>query len=135
MYAKTIEDTNAKFRNFFDYRDELTFKIKQNELFCDSEQIYYNSQKEDNIALFFFKDGLREITFKKGFSVKELEDFLKILTVDYDREVLDDDVVTLLWERDFQNLKYVVDDAFLTEEEDYESEAVREIKDKTPGCR
>ena len=134
MYAKTIEDTNAKFRNFFDYRDELTFKIKQNELFCDSEQIYYNSQKEDNIALFFFKDGLREITFKKGFSVKELEDFLKILTVDYDREVLDDDVVTLLWERDFQNLKYVVDDAFLTEEEDYESEAVREIKDKTPGA-
>lgn len=130
MYAKTIEDTNAKFRNFFDYRDELTFKIKQNELFCDSEQIYYNSQKEDNIALFFFKDGLREITFKKGFSVKELEDFLKILTVDYDREVLDDDVVTLLWERDFQNVKYVVDEAFLTEDEDYESGAVREVKDK-----
>ncbi|MBI3378272.1 MAG: HEAT repeat domain-containing protein [Nitrospirae bacterium] len=130
MYAKTIEDTNAKFRNFFDYRDELTFKIKQNEIFCDSEQIYYNSQKEDNIALFFFKDGLREITFKKGFSVKELEDFLRILTVDYDREVLDDDVVTLLWERDFQNVKYVVDEAFLTEDEDYESEAVREVKDK-----
>ncbi|MDP2278860.1 MAG: hypothetical protein Q8K51_11610, partial [Nitrospirota bacterium] len=84
MYANTIEDTHAKFRNFFDYRDELTFKIKQNELFCDSEQIYHNPQKEDNIALFFFKDGLREITFKKGFSVKELEDFLKILTVDYD---------------------------------------------------
>ena len=130
MYAKTIEDTHAKFRNFFDYRDELTFKIKQNELFCDSEQIYYNPEKEDNIALFFFKDALREITFKKGFSVKELEDFLKILTVDYDREVLDDDVVTLLWERDFQNVKYVVDEAFLTEDEDYESEAVREVKDK-----
>ena len=131
MYAKTIEDTNAKFRNFFDYRDELTFKIKQNEIFCDSEQIYYNPQREDNIALFFFKDGLKEITFKKGFSVKELEDFLRILTVDYDREVLDDDVVTLLWERDFQNVKYVVDEAFLTEEDDYESAAVREIKDKS----
>ena len=73
---------------------------------------------------------MREITFKKGFSVKELEDFLKILTVDYDREVLDDDVVTLLWERDFQNVKYVVDEAFLTEEDDYESAAVREVKDK-----
>ena len=108
----------------------MTFRIKQNEIFCDSEQIYYNPQKEDNIALFFFKDGLREITFKKGFSVKELEDFLRILTVDYDREVLDDDVVTLLWERDFQNVKYVVDEAFLTEDEDYESEAVREVKDK-----
>lgn len=131
MYAKTIEDTHAKFSIFFDYRDELTFKIKQNEIFCDSEQIYHNPQKEDNIALFFFKDGLREVTFKKGFSVKELEDFLKILTVDYDREVLDDDVVTLLWERDFQNVKYVVDEAFLSEDEDYENAAVKEVKDKT----
>lgn len=132
MYTKTIEDTHAKFRNFFDYKDELTIKIKQHELFCDSEQIYYSTQKEDNFALFFFKDGLREITFKKGFSIKELEEFLKIITVDYDREVLDDDVVTLLWEKDFQNVRYVVDEAFLTEEEDYEPNAVKEIKDKAP---
>lgn len=132
MYTKTIEDTHAKFRNFFDYKNELTIKIKQHELFCDSEQIYYSTQKEDNFALFFFKDGLREITFKKGFSIKELEEFLKILTVDYDREVLDDDVVTLLWEKDFQNVRYVVDESFLTEEEDYESDAIKEIKGKAP---
>ena len=132
MYEKTIEDAYAKFRSFFDYRDELKLKIKQNELFCDSEQVYHNTQKEDNIALFFFKDGLREITFKKGFSHKELEEFLKILTVDYDREVLDDDVVTLLWERDFQNIRYVVDESFLAEDEDYETSAVKEVKDKAP---
>ncbi|MBI4691228.1 MAG: HEAT repeat domain-containing protein [Nitrospirae bacterium] len=130
MYAKTIEDTYAKFGSFFDYRDDLTLKIKQNEIFCDTEQVYFNQQKEDNLALFFFKDGLREISFKKGFSIQELEEFLKILTVDYDREVLDDDVVTLLWERDFHNIRYVVDEAFLVEDEDYEVEAVREVKDK-----
>lgn len=132
MYEKTIEDAYAKFRSFFDYRDELKLKIKQNELFCDSEQVYHNPQKEDNIALFFFKDGLREITFKKGFSHKELEEFLKILTVDYDREVVDDDVVTLLWERDFQNIRYVVDESFLAEDEDYETSAVKEVRDKAP---
>ena len=132
MYEKTIEDAYAKFRSFFDYRDELTLKIKQNELFCDAEQVYHNTQKEDNIALFFFKDGLREITFKKGFSHKELEEFLKILTVDYDREVVDDDVVTLLWERDFHNIRYVVDESFLAEDEDYETSAVKEARDKAP---
>ncbi|MEK7333665.1 MAG: HEAT repeat domain-containing protein [Nitrospirota bacterium] len=132
MYEKTIEDAYAKFRSFFDYRDELKLKIKQNELFCDSEQVYHNTQKEDNIALFFFKDGLREITFKKGFSHKELEEFLKILTVDYDREVVDDDVVTLLWERDFHNIRYVVDESFLAEDEDYETSAVKEARDKAP---
>ncbi|MBI5206090.1 MAG: HEAT repeat domain-containing protein [Nitrospirae bacterium] len=132
MYEKMIEDAYAKFVSFFDYRDELTLKVKQNELFCDSEPVYHNPQKEDNIALFFFKDGLREITFKKGFSHKELEEFLKILTVDYDREVVDDDVVTLLWERDFQNIRYVVDESFLAEDEDYETSAVKEVKDKAP---
>jgi len=133
MYAKTIEDTYAKFSNYFDYKDELTLKIKQTELFFDSELVYSNPQKEDNIALFFFKDGLRELAFKRGFSLKELEDFLKILTVDYDREVLDDDVVTLLWEKDFQNIKYIVDEAFLTEDDGYEEKAVEEVKERGPG--
>ncbi|TAL27455.1 MAG: hypothetical protein EPN94_01440 [Nitrospirae bacterium] len=133
MYERIIEDAHAKFRSFFDYRDELTFKIKQNELFCGSEQVYHSPQKEDNIALFFFKDGLRELTFKKEFSHNELEEFLKILTVDFDKEVVDDDVVTLLWERDFHNIRYVVDESFLTDEEDYETSAVEEAKDKTAG--
>ncbi len=130
MYKKTIDDTYAKFRGFFDYKDEMTFKIKQNEILCDSEQIYINPQKEDNIALFFFKDGLRELTFRKGFSTEELEEFLKILTVDYDREAVDDDVVTLLWEKDFQHIRYVVDEAILADEEDYESKATREMEEK-----
>jgi len=132
MYLKTIQDTHGKFRNFFDYRDELPLKIKQNELFLDSEPIYQNPQKDDNLALFFFKDGLRELTFKKEFSLKELEEFMKILTVDYDKEVVDDDVVTLLWERDFQNVKYHVDEAFLVEDEGYESQAVDNVKGNAP---
>jgi HEAT repeat protein len=130
MYAKTVDDTYLRFKNFFDYKNELVLKIKQNEIFCDSEQVYSNPHKEDNLALFFFKDGLREISFKKGFSMKELEEFLKILTVDYDRDVMDDDVVTLLWEKDFQDIKYVVDESFLVEDEDYETAAVNEAKDR-----
>ncbi|MBI4684123.1 MAG: HEAT repeat domain-containing protein [Nitrospirae bacterium] len=133
MYAKIIDDTYLKFKNFFDYKEELTLKLKQNEIYCDLEQIYYSTQKEDNLALFFFKDGLREITFKNGFAKKELEDFLKILTVDYDREVLDDDVVTLMWEKDFHNVKYVVDESFLVEDENYETGAVQDVKGKATG--
>lgn len=132
VYKKTIEDTQLKFIDLFNYRDELTLRIRQNEILFDSEQVYYNPEKEDNLALFFFKDGLRELTFKKGLSQWELDDFLKIIALDFDREAVDDDVVTLFWEKDFQNIKYVVDEVFLTEEEDYESKAVREIKNKAP---
>jgi hypothetical protein len=132
VYKKTIDDTFSRFTDFFAYRDELEMKLKQNEIFFNAEQIYFNPEKEDNLALFFFKDGLRELTFKGGLSSSELEEFLKIIALDFDREALDDDIVTLLWEKDFQNIKYVADEAFLMEDEDYETSAVNEIKQKAP---
>lgn len=130
IYKKTLDDTASRFADFFAYREDLQLKLKQNEIFFDAEQIYFNPEKDDNLALFFFKDGLRELTFKKGLSPSELEEFLKIIALDFDREALDDDIVTLLWEKDFRNIKYVADDAFLMEDEDYESRAVNEIKQK-----
>lgn len=131
VYTKVLNDSYSKFRDFFDYKDSYTLKISQNSITYDSEKIYYNPEKEDNLALFFFKDGLREITFKKGLTIEELEEFLRIISLDFDREVMDD-VVTMLWERDFQNIQYVVDETFLIDidEEEYESVSEKSIKDK-----
>lgn len=132
IYTKTLEDAYTRFREYFDYKDALSLQIKQHSIIYDSEQVYYNPEKEDNLALFFFKDGLRELTFKKGLMKDELEDFLKIIALDFDRDVVDDDVVTLLWERDFQNIQYVVDESFLVdiEEEDYGKIVEERVKEK-----
>jgi HEAT repeat protein len=135
VYMKTLEDIYARFKSFFDYRDSFTLKIKQNSIYYDSEEIYFSSEKEDNLALFFFKDGLRELTFNKGLLPPELEEFLRIIALDFDREMVDDDVVTLLWEKDFQNIRYLVDEAFLVdlEEEDYERRAEEKAREKVTG--
>ncbi|MDH5201945.1 MAG: HEAT repeat domain-containing protein [Nitrospirota bacterium] len=132
IYIKTLEDLYGLFQNYFDYKDDLTLKVNQNSISYDTEQIYYNPEKEDNIAFFFFKDGLREISFKKGLLREELEEFLKIIAFDFDREMVDDDVVTLLWEKDFENIRYVVDEAFLIDidEEDYESKVSNKVKEE-----
>ena len=131
IYVKTLEDSYTHFKDYFDYREDLIFKIKQNEITWESEQIYFNSEKEDNLALFFFKDGLRELTFRRGLTYEDLEEFLKILALDFERDVVDDDIVTLLWERDFQNIQYVVDDAVLADEDNYEERAIEEIEEHT----
>lgn len=132
VYIKTLDDTYNKFKIFFTYKDSLSLKINQNSILYDSEQIYFNPEKEDNFALFFFKDGLRELVFKNGLLREELEEFLRIIALDFDREVIDDDVVTLLWERDFKNIQYVVDEAFLVDvdEEDYSIVAEKKVKEK-----
>jgi hypothetical protein len=123
VYLKTVNDVYDRFREFLDYHDELTIRIKQYEILFDSTPVYSNPEKEDNLALFFFKDGLRELSFLKGLYKEEVEEFLKIIALDFDREAVDDDIVTLLWERDFQNIKYVADEEFLTEDEGYEEHA------------
>lgn len=130
IYIKTLEDSSNRFRDFFHYRDSLNFKFRQNDIYYDSEVVYNNPEKDDNLALFFFKDGIRDITFKKNLTSDELEEFLKIISLDFDREVVEDDIVTLFWERDFQNIQYVVDESFLLDEEDYEEKAMNELKEK-----
>ncbi len=132
IYKKTVEESFSKFGETFNYRDDLVLKIKQNEIFLDSDQVYFNPEKDDNLALFFFKDGLRELTFNRGLTEQELEEFLRIISLDFEREAADDDIVTLLWEKDFQSIKYVADETFLMEDEDYEAQAVKEIKSKAP---
>jgi hypothetical protein len=121
VYLKTLEDSYGKFSEFFFYNDELHLKIKQNEIYCDSDLVYSSTEKDENLALFFFKDGLREIIFKKGLTSDELEAFLTVITLDFDNEVMDDDIVTLFWEKDFQNIQYIVDDSVLADEDDFES--------------
>lgn len=130
VYVKALEDLYARFGDFFHFKGDLTFKINQHSIFHDSEEVYQNPEKDDNIALFFFKDGLRELTFRQGLLLEELESFMKIIAMDFDREAVDDDVVTLFWEGDFQNIYYVVDDTFLLDAdgEEYEERAVTAAK-------
>jgi uncharacterized protein YozE (UPF0346 family) len=129
IYVKTLEDTYARFRDYFNYRDDLLLKIRQNDIIWENEQIYYNTEKEDNLALFLFKDGLRELTFRKGLTADEMEEFLKITAMDFEREILDDDIVTLLWEKDFQNIHHIADDVVLADEENYEVNAVEQVEE------
>ncbi len=133
IYTNTLEDCYDKFRELFFLRDEINLKINQNEILFDAETVYSNPEKDDNLALFFFKDGLRELAFAKGLGLDEMEDFLKIVSLDFDRDALDDDIVTLFWEKDFQNIKYVVDEAVVVDEEDYETRAVSALKEREAG--
>ena len=128
IYANTLEETYEKFKAFFYLKDKLVLNIRLYDIFYGEELIYHNDeQKDDNLAFFFFKDGLRELTFLKSISFEELTSFLKVISSDFDNEVLDDDTVTLFWENDFQHIRYVVEDEFLSDE-DYQEQAVSQVK-------
>lgn len=128
VYARTINNVYSKMTAILDSSGSLSLKIRQHDIFLAGETVYHSDEKEENLALFFFKDGIRELTFNQGLPKNEMEDFLRILSVDFEREVLDDDIVTLMWEKDFQFIHYIVDDSILLEDETYEERAIEEAK-------
>lgn len=114
LYIKASETLYDKFTKFIGINKKLILKIHQNEIIYKKERVYYNTDKDDNLALFFFKDGVREVAFLSGLTQKELEDFIKILNIDFEADAPDDDIVTLLWDKNFEHIKYIIDENFLS---------------------
>ena len=127
IYIKTLDDLYNRLATLLDSQDDITLTFKQFDIFYNSELVYHNDDKQESLALFFFKDGVREISFKKGIPKEEFEDFMKIISSDFERELVDDDVVTLMWEKDFRFIQYVVDDTILLEDEGYEEMATKQV--------
>ncbi len=123
IYMRTVEETYNKTMDFFEFGDTLELRIQRNEFMLGDEEVYNGTGQEENFALFFFRDGLRSITFSSGLKVDELLNFLNAIAVDLDREEVEEDLVTLLWEKDFANIKYKVDDSVLVEDENFQQQA------------
>lgn len=133
IYAKTIEDAYGKLAAVFELQEELSLRIARNEIFVGGDSVFQGAGKDDNLALMLFRDGLREVVFKRELSVKEFESFVEILSLDFDREDVEEDVVTLMWQKDFEHIGYKADENILTEDEDYEKEAVAQAKESVAG--
>ncbi len=129
IYMRTVEETYRKTMEFFEFGDSLELRIQRNEFMFGDEEVYNGTGQEENFALFFFRDGLRSLTFSSGLEQEELLNFLNVVAVDLDREEVEEDMVTLLWEKDFMNIKYKVDDSMLVEDENFQKEAEEKVKE------
>lgn len=130
VYEKTVDKFNDEMDSCLQV-DAIKIRINQYDILFNDEVVYHCKDKDESLALFFFKDGLRELSFIKGITRNEISAFLGIISMDYEKDVLDDDIVTLLWEEDFQHIKYIADDAFLFEDEAYEQDAVEHVKSES----
>lgn len=130
MYSKAIDNLFAKATDIFQQTGDIVLQIEPQALVANNEQVYSSQEQHNNFAFLFFKEGLRELTFKKDVTKEELEDFLSIISLD-DKELLDNDIVSLLWDRNFQNIKHVVDDNVFAEEDGYESKATQQVLEQS----
>jgi hypothetical protein len=132
MYSKAIDNLFTKVTDIFQQTGDIVLQIEPEALLSDNEQVYSSHEQHNNFAFLFFKEGLRELTFKKDTTKEELEEFLDIISRD-GKELHDHDIVSLLWDRNFQNIKHVVDEGVFVDDDGYESTATKKaLEQSTP---
>lgn len=107
VYQRAVENVRQSLRKIWEATGDLAFDIGETELRWEGNVVYTQEQKNESIAWTLFKDGVRSVTMRPGVEETEIIRFMQVLhqarTLAADAP---DDLLTLLWQEDFQNLSY-----------------------------
>ena len=107
VYQQAIQNVRAAFASVWQETDELVLGVTESDLVLDKRPVLSQPSRSESVAWVLFKDGVRSLTFLRGAQEEEIQRFLGVihkarqLTAD-----ADDDLLTLLWEQDFQYVRY-----------------------------
>jgi len=104
-----------KFQFFLNKYQSFEIQVGEYDLSFKGKILYENRDVKTSIAFLIYKDGLRKIRFMKGLEEWEVQGIIDILKQSETINQLEDDIVTLMWERDFMHISFVATDEFLEE--------------------
>jgi hypothetical protein len=87
--------------------DELVLTVGETELHWEDEVVYSQLNKSECLAWMLYKDGMRVLSLRNGAEQDEMIRFLALLNrARFLPTDAGDDLMTLLWEEDFQLIHY-----------------------------
>jgi len=101
-----VEQLRSEFSALWDDVDRIRVTIDEDHLYLAGTEVYKAESRNDSLAFLFFKDGVREITFRPGLESHELEQFLGVLQRARKLVPEGDDLLTVLWEEDLRFFEY-----------------------------
>jgi len=104
-----------KFQFFLNKHHSFTLQIGEYEFSFNGKVVYENRDAKASLAFLLYKDGLRELRFMKGLEEWEVDGLLDVIKRSDHINQLEDDLVTLVWEKDFAHISYLATDEFLEE--------------------
>lgn len=113
ILKKFVAEVHRK--SIFYLRKHGSFRISIDEFkfIFDGEVIYENENMSESLPFLMHRHGLRELWFENGLTDKELTDFLRTFR---SYELVKDsheDLVTLLWDKEFPHIHFWATDDFL----------------------
>jgi hypothetical protein len=106
IFQSSLAELRHAFEIYLDEYEVLTLAVKEFEMLYDTVPVYSNQDRYQSIAFRMYRDGVRLVSFHRGISEEDLVAFFEALTRCLDRENLEEDFVTLLWEKDLQSITY-----------------------------
>jgi len=105
---RTLQDQLMdKFRFFLEKVNYLTWDVAEYGIHYKDEILYENTESKSSLAFRFYREGFEQIRFEKGLQEWEVVDFMDVIARADTLNPLEDDLITLLWERDLQHIHYV----------------------------
>jgi hypothetical protein len=108
VYQKALETLRTAFQPIWEAADELVLDVQESELRWEGNVVYSQSNRGESFSWVFFKDGVRGLTLLPGVEQDEIVGLLDVVHRARTLRAEDsDDLLTLLWEKDFQRIRYV----------------------------
>jgi len=107
MHARSLEAVTQAFSALWAHTAALELQVVETQLKWEGRVVLDEGERtSDNLAWLFYKDGIRELTFLEGFENEDLNNLFDLMQRVRRGTVDDDDLLTLMWEREFSTLRY-----------------------------
>src|SRR5262249_28583843 len=107
--AKFLEDLTASARQFTADHGALALRFSADDVVYDGVSLYFARSRDDNLALPFYRDGVRGLTINDDVTRGEIHRLIGAIVPVTSPVQTDDALVTLLWEAhlDHVDIDYV----------------------------
>jgi hypothetical protein len=107
IYQRATENLRTVFAPIWAVLDELLLTVAETDFVWEEQVVYHQPTKAESLAWGLFKDGMRSLSIKRGAEQEELPRLLEAINrARYLTADAGDDLLTLLWEQEFQFIQY-----------------------------
>jgi len=107
MYQRATENLQIAFQRIWAATDELVLAVAETDFVWEDQVVYQQLTKTDSLAWGLFKDGMRSLTIKQGAEQEEIGRLLETINrARYLPADAGDDLLTILWEQEFEFIRY-----------------------------
>jgi hypothetical protein len=107
MHARALDAVREAFHALWTQTDAIELEIGETQFVWEGRPVFEEADRtSDSLPWTFFKDGIRELRLEKGFEEADLARLFDILQRIRKASADDDDLLTLMWECEFDSLQY-----------------------------